>query len=77
MVGVEDGAIRIRVMQSPVDGRANEAVVTCLARSLGVAPTRLTIVGGQTSRDKRVRIAGFSCADIRQTLAAIFVGSDD
>ncbi len=77
VLGVEDGVIQIRVAQPPVDGKANAAVVTCLARTLGVAPTRLVIVSGQASRDKRVQVAGRSCTDIVRALAAISGGSGD
>lgn len=38
---------------APADqGRANEAVRKLLAKALGVAPTRLTLLRGQTARDK-------------------------
>ena len=46
------GPIRIRVTAIPEAGRANEAVRRLLARALGVAPTRLRLIRGETSRDK-------------------------
>lgn len=52
----EDGALRVYVTAPPEDGKANAAVQKLLAKSLGVAKTRLTLVGGASSRTKRFRI---------------------
>ena len=52
----EGGAILIRVTVAPEDGKANAAVQKLLARALGVAPSRLTLTGGATSRDKLFRL---------------------
>lgn len=48
--------IAVRVTAAPADGRANDAVIVLLAKALGVAKTRLTLVRGAASRDKRVRL---------------------
>ncbi len=54
---VEPGnPIRVHVTAPPVDGAANDAVRRLLARALGMAPTRLTLVAGAHGRDKRVRL---------------------
>ena len=50
------GAIHIRVTALPEDGKANEAVRKLLARALRIAPSRLTLVGGATARDKLFRV---------------------
>ncbi len=51
-----EGALVARVTAPPVDGRANDAVRKLLARALGVAPTRLTLIRGETARDKVFRL---------------------
>lgn len=48
--------IAVRVTAAPADGRANDAVIVLLAKALGVARTRLTLIRGAASRDKRVRL---------------------
>lgn len=53
---VEDGVIRILVTVVPEDGKANKAVIEVLAKALGVAKTRLTLVRGATARDKVFRL---------------------
>ena len=52
----EDGAIRVTVTAVPEDGRATAEVVKLLAKALGVAKTRLTLVRGATARDKLFRL---------------------
>lgn len=52
----EGGAIRVYVTVVPEDGRANKAVAEALARALGVAKTRLTLLRGATARDKVFRL---------------------
>lgn len=56
-VEVEGAQIRVYVTVVPEDGKANAAVVALLARELGVAKTRLTLLRGQTARDKVFRLA--------------------
>jgi len=46
----------IRVTCPPEDGKANKAVTKLLAKTLGVPPTRLTLVKGQTGRDKLFQV---------------------
>jgi len=55
---IEDGpeGLRVRVTAPPEDGKANGAVRRLLARAIGVAPTRLTLLRGATARDKVFRL---------------------
>jgi uncharacterized protein YggU (UPF0235/DUF167 family) len=56
-LGTRDGtALRISVTAPPDEGRANAAVTALLAHALGVAPSRLTLISGATSRDKAFRL---------------------
>ena len=58
VVGERAGAIVIRVTAPPVDGKANAALCAFVARAAGVPPSRVSVVRGQTSRDKVVRVDG-------------------
>lgn len=55
-----DGAIslKVRVTQPPDTGKANKAVIALLAKRLGFAKSALSIVAGDTSRNKQIRIEG-------------------
>lgn len=52
----EEGAIRVMVTAVPADGKANKEVIRLLAKALGIAKTRLTLLRGETGRDKTFRI---------------------
>ena len=54
----EGDTIRVQVTAAPEDGKANAAVRKLLAKALGVAPGRLSLVRGQTARDKVFRLDG-------------------
>jgi len=49
-------ALRVRLHALPMDGKANEALVKWLAKELGVAQRDITLVRGQTSQRKQLRI---------------------
>jgi uncharacterized protein len=58
----------VKVTAPPVDSAANEAVIALLAATLKIPKRDIAIVSGESSRNKRVRIAGLSTADIRARL---------
>lgn len=55
-------ALGLRVAAPPVDGAANDEVVRFVAKQLRVGRSAVTLVAGQTSRVKRLRIAGDAVA---------------
>ena len=58
LMGFRDGVLLARVCAPPVEGRANRALCRLIARRAGVATARVTIVQGERSRDKLVRVDG-------------------
>ena len=68
VVGERGEAIVIRVTAPPVDGKANAALCAFVARAASVAPSRVSVVRGQTSRDKVVRVEGVDGAAVRAAL---------
>lgn len=53
-------AMKLRLAAPPVDGKANAALCAFLAEFCGVPKAAVDLVGGETSRAKRVRIADLS-----------------
>jgi len=68
VVGERAGAVVIRVTAPPVDGKANAALCAFIARAAGVPPSRVSVVRGQTSRDKVVRVEDVSESFVRAAL---------
>lgn len=66
--GWHGDALKVRLSAPPVEGKANAALIALLAATLGVAQANVDIVGGETSRIKRVRISGLTAEEIKQRL---------
>jgi uncharacterized protein (TIGR00251 family) len=60
VMGEHDGALRVRVAAPPVDGAANEELQRTLARALDVAIREVLIVGGHSSKLKRMSVSGIT-----------------
>jgi uncharacterized protein len=69
IVGEFEGNLKVRISAPPVDGAANEEVIRLLAKAVGVAKSNITIVSGQTSKTKRIRINGVSAAQMTDVLS--------
>jgi uncharacterized protein len=54
--GLHDGALRLRLLAPPVDGKANEALVAWLAAELHLPRRAVRLLHGATSRRKQVEI---------------------
>ena len=56
--GRRDGALVVRLSAAPVDGAANDELIALIAKTLRIPKRNVTIVSGERSRSKRIRIAG-------------------
>jgi uncharacterized protein (TIGR00251 family) len=61
-------ALKIRVAAPPEGGRANQATIALIASLLGVKERQVELVGGQSSRAKRLRVEGVHLAELRRLL---------
>lgn len=68
LVEVRDGTVRVYVTTAPTDGQGNAAVIELLAKKLGIAKSHLTIVRGETSREKLIDVEGLSDTEIAAKL---------
>lgn len=56
---MDDGLTwKIRVAAPAVEGRANDALIAFLAKTLNVPRTCVSLTAGGSSRSKRVRVEG-------------------
>jgi uncharacterized protein (TIGR00251 family) len=68
IVGQFGEALKLALTAPPVDGRANEACVEFLAEVLGLPRSSVTIISGQSSRNKIIRISGCTAKEVRERL---------
>lgn len=72
--GIHGDALKIRLAAPPVDGKANQALIAWLAKTLGCPQSSIELIRGQTNRRKTLSIeAGDDAATMAvklQSLAA-------
>jgi uncharacterized protein len=71
IAGRRGEALLVRLAAAPVDGAANEALIAFLAGKLGCARRDISIVTGEKTRDKRLRIAGITNDELERRVAAL------
>jgi uncharacterized protein (TIGR00251 family) len=64
VIGVHGDALKVQITAAPVEGQANDACVAFFARALKIPKTKVAIISGLSSREKRVRLTGISRADV-------------
>jgi uncharacterized protein len=68
VAGMRGDALLVRLAAAPVDGAANDALIAFVATTLGCSRRDVAIVSGEKSRDKRLRIDGFTADDVHRRL---------
>jgi uncharacterized protein (TIGR00251 family) len=63
-----DGTVKIRLTAPPVEGQANEALVTFLAKVLDLPASKIEIVAGATGRDKLVSVFDIDAATLQRKI---------
>ncbi len=67
--GFQDEVLRIKLTAPPVEGKANKALIAMLAATLRVSKTSVTIVAGQSGREKLVEVDGLSADELKRRLS--------
>ena len=62
-------ALKLAITAPPIEGRANQACIIFLAELLNVPRSSVTIAAGQSSRNKVIRVAGLSAAQVEERLS--------
>jgi len=70
VAGWHGDALKVKVRAPALDGRANDALCAFLADTLGLPRRAVTLVRGDKSRQKQVRIAGLTTDEARVKLPA-------
>lgn len=62
IIGWVDDELRVRIAAPPVNGKANEALIALLAKTLGVPKSRVHIQRGGSGRGKLILVDGLEQA---------------
>ena len=65
----ERAALKIAVQAPPVEGRANEALITFFSAVLDLPKSSVAVLAGELSRSKVLLLRGISPASVRNRLA--------
>lgn len=63
-----NGTLKVAVTQVAEKGKANKAILAVLAKSLGLRKSRLTLVSGESSREKVVQVKGINASEFDDLL---------
>ncbi len=66
IVGLENDELKIRVAAVPDKGKANDALIAFLAKTLQVSKSQIILVNGLASRHKKLSISGISGHDLSE-----------
>jgi uncharacterized protein YggU (UPF0235/DUF167 family) len=56
VMGVLDGALKLKLQAQPIDGKANAALINYLAAALSVPRSAVTITHGLTNKRKLIEV---------------------
>ena len=68
VIGELGDALKLALTAPPVEGRANEACIEFLAEVLDVPRSAVSIISGQASRNKVIRVTGITAAQLCERL---------
>lgn len=66
--GLYGTSLKITLNAPPVDGKANASLCEFVAKKCGIAKSLVSLVSGETSRDKTLLIRGVSVEEVANAL---------
>lgn len=70
IVGEYDGAVKIKIASPPVDGAANQELIRFLAKTFAISKSSVSIISGETSKHKRIKLIDADLSNILEILQA-------
>ena len=62
------GRLKVKLTAPAVDGKANAALIQCVARQFGLRKSAVSIVSGEKSRNKILEVTADTSPDICRTI---------
>ncbi len=71
IVGFVNNVLQVRVKSPPLQGKANQALVSLLAEALDIRKGQVSIISGHASRQKVVAIEGIEASQVETWLRSL------
>jgi uncharacterized protein (TIGR00251 family) len=71
LVGLHNDRLKVKIKSPPVDGKANECLVEYFVELLGLSRSAVTLLRGETSRQKQLLIVGVTAEEVTATLSGL------
>lgn len=71
VVGSHNGLLKIKITAPPVDGKANECLIEFLSDVFDIPKRDITIIRGETGRNKTVELSGVTAQVAQEVLGLI------
>lgn len=68
VVGLHNDRLKVKIKSPPVEGKANECLIEFLADLLNVSRSSVTLLSGETSRQKKLHVRGLFSAQVEPEL---------
>lgn len=68
IIGWKNEILWLKITAPPVDGSANTAIIKLLATALKVKKSAITIISGEKSREKRLKIENINLDEIHKII---------
>lgn len=60
ILGIQSGKLKIKLTSPPVENAANQLCIKLLSQWMGVSKSKIRIISGLKSRNKKIRIDGLN-----------------
>ena len=71
IIGIYDNALKITLAAPPVDGKANKALRTFIAKQLKLSKSKIKVIKGDKSRSKTLLCENITQSDIKKLIPAL------
>jgi len=71
LVGAQGAELKVRLAAPPVDGAANAACCAFFAKLCRLPKSRVTLIAGESSRHKRLLLAGVEVVQMAELIAVV------
>ncbi len=68
IIGLHNGALKVKIQAPPVEGKANDEIIFYFSKLLKIPKSRLQILKGDLSRHKTLFIEGISASEFQKLI---------